>query len=309
VLNDGSTALDQGNGFLDVGAAFALLEAGKADGTLPTPPAQTGLTAVSDNIRKFGLRPIRFSNGAFTTTTVDMLPGQVTQFVIDASPSNLYTIDIQNIVADSPPEQQNSLYGDSLLIGIFDSEVSLGNILDSGWFGGFAPPEFQRYTGTYRFQSGLARIALMGDVWNAGRVSVTLTIKVQAVLPTSSPDAVSGRLRDQSARYYDLVVPRNNLLAKFNLTWPTDWHFNPTHDIDLLVSGPDGTLDLTGATMRNPESFLLARLAPGTYTLTVDGFALHGMTESFSLSVTDQNSRPLELNRRRTPPVVVPADP
>lgn len=299
LLVDKPTRNDQGGGFLDVGASHEMLAAGGVSSTIPALRTQTAPTRVSQNIRRAGVTPISFSANKFTTT-VELVPGQVAQFLIDNSSRDIYTIDVQNTRAELPPEQQNPLFGDGWIFAILDGEWSFADTQFSDLMPSGAT--FREFT---RFQNGLPRIVLMGDWTNVGKISLTLTVTVERVVPTTLPGTLTGTIADQTTKFYNLSVPGSNSLAFFNLSWPSDWRFYPTHDIDLLVATPEGDLNIAGATLASPESFMLARLPRGTYTLIVDGYAVHGMDETFSLSVTDQNDQPLRITRRRTPPVVL----
>lgn len=302
LLVDKPAPIDQGNGFLDVGAAYAVLKAGTVTGTIPTLRPQTGTTRVSENIKRAEVRPITFNRGKFTTT-VELAPGQVAQFLIDNSTRDIYTIDVRNITPELPKEQQNSIWGDDWGLSILDGEWSFPDVQFSDIL-----PNTETYNDYTRFQNGMPRIVLLGDWTNVGKISATLTVSVERVVPTPLPGTVTGEIRDQASKFFNLSVPEDNLLAFFNLSWPNDWRYYPTHDIDLLLATPAGDLNLAGATLASPERFMLARMPPGNYTLMVDGYAVHGMEEDFTLSVTDEKDESLRITKRR-PPIIIPPDP
>lgn len=300
LLGDGSAAIEQGSGFLDVAASLDILALGTAAGIIPELPVISGFTRVEDNIAKAGYAPVQFTGGRFTTEIKNLLPGQVAHFFVPNPPRGTLTVKLSAVTAELPPDRQNQLppganglNGDRVLLAVtdaptsFDSWPSTGKIeVSSG---------FER---TYILSAGVARIAVRGLATNAGRVSATLTLTQAGTTPAITRVA-TGTLVDDETDIYRLAVPRSAQTVKFDLSWNTTWGYYPTHDIDLLLVAPDGFVDTFGATLRNPERFDYLNIMPGNWLVMVDGYMLHGYQERYQLGIADQNGKALPVRARK----------
>src|SRR2546426_1894268 len=64
LIGDGSGRIDQGNGYLDAVAALKLLRSGRASDEIPE---NNPSGSIVDNIRALGFKPVKFSEGCFST--------------------------------------------------------------------------------------------------------------------------------------------------------------------------------------------------------------------------------------------------
>lgn len=53
----------------------------------------------------------------------------------------------------------------------------------------------------------------------------------------------------------------------------------------MILVDPNGAPNVTGATLRSPESVTIANPIPGTWTVVIDGFTVFGRRDRFELFV------------------------
>lgn len=293
-------AIDQGGGFLNVAAARDLLQAGKVEGNIPNLPEIEGLTLVQNNIKKAGVTPVVFDDGVFTADIKDLIAGEMVHFFVPNPPRGRLNIKLDNISFELPPAKQNQLpadpdtgiKGDRLMIAVTDAVLSLDA---SPWWWLGKTEVNTSYNETFGFSGGVVRVAVRATGLNAGKMSGKLTL-TRAGYDPAVPVVATGSLQDNETDVYKLVVPATTTRAVFDLSWRTTWAYYPTHDIDLLLINPNGQMRGAGATLKNPEHFSLARsLMPGKWTILVDGFSLHGYTDSYRLGIADETGKALKL--------------
>jgi hypothetical protein len=71
----------------------------------------------------------------------------------------------------------------------------------------------------------------------------------------------------------------------FSLSWDSDWSAYPTNDLDMVLVGPGGVVNVTGATANSPETVTIQNPAAGTWTIIVDGFTVFGKDEKYEVRV------------------------
>jgi hypothetical protein len=280
LFGDGSKKIDRGQGFLDVPAAIERLESGAVSPNLPylrddigEDPEDAlgrGGSSVIRNIGKAGYKPVEFDHkGRFTTRITNLRPGQVAHFFVpsDALTESL-SVQLTNIVPALPPEQQNQLFGDDLLVHIVDAPTSFAETRAAA----FVSAD-QVFT-VDRPQTGLVRVAVMGDWTNAGRISTTLTITRTRKLTLPS---TLGIVRQDDQIPFEFDVPAGTTALEFKLAWLQNWGRYPTNDIDLLLIDPAGNMNVDGATIASPEQVTIANPTPGRWTAVVQGFTLHDL--------------------------------
>ena len=283
LITDGSGRIDQGEGFLDVAKALALLQSNKVsddrrrhgddDEDDDADEVGQGGRSVAENLRRLGIRTVRFSNDRFTADLKTLKPGQVVQFYV---PSDIFTnklvVSISNIVREGP---QNQLFGDDFFVMGVDAPTSfaVGRIGDGG--------EFVAADTSFTIanpQTGIVRIAVQGDWTNASRISGKVTIERSRSLPTL-PSAI-GRIRQDDVVPYTIDIPANVTEGVIELFWLQNWGRVPTNDLDMEIIGPDGKTvlnadgDPAGASLDSPERVVLAKPVPGKYTVLVQGFLI-----------------------------------
>ena len=287
LITDGSGRIDQGEGFLDVSKSLALLESHKVSDDLSSrgrhggdddedddaDEVGQGGRSVAENLRRLGIRPVRFSNDRFTADVKTLKPGQVVQFYV---PSDIFTnklvVSISNIVREGP---QNQLFGDDFFVMGVDAPTSfaVGRIGDGGEFVG-ADTSFT----IDNPQTGIVRIAVQGDWTNASRISGKVTIERARSLPTL-PSAI-GRIRQDDVIPYTVDIPAGVTEGVIELFWLQNWGRVPTNDVDMTIIDPAGKTVVDaegnplGATLDSPERAVLAKPAPGKYTILVQGFLI-----------------------------------
>lgn len=289
LISTRSTPFDQGNGIINVSNALDLLRTGDLDASVPTARRIRDVVPVLTRLERVGVEAIPFPDTEPFTADVNLVVGQVAQFYVSI-PRNVdnLTVSVTNITPELPKDQQNVIFGDDLLITIVDSPLSFNDtraleVINNNYETIIDNP-----------QPGLVRVALMGDWTNVGNVAATLSIV--GTKGEVTPPTLAGEIEDQQLDEFTFEIPANTSELSFELSWRDDWSFFPTHDVDLLVIDPAGTLIADAATLANPERLAIADPSPGTWTVVVDGFELHGFEDDYALTIRT-NAGPLQLRR------------
>lgn len=278
------SVFDQGNGFLDIPAALALLQRPDFNPSPPPlPPPARRPQDVTEAIENLGINPLELGGeDEVFETTVSLVPGQVVQFFV-ATPRNAktLTVDLTAITPELPADQQNTLFGDDIALTVVDAPLSFNETRVHEFL-----TEDSRFV-IDSIQTGLMRVALLGDRTNAGAIQANLRLTLATeTLPRAS---FQGRLSDGNAAAFTLNLEPGIAALNVELAWRGTWAVNPAHDIDVIVIDPTGEPNLDGATLASPERLTITDPLPGQWTLLVDGFMLHGLDDQFVLRVTDQN--------------------
>jgi len=200
-------------------------------------------------------------------------------------------VKVSNVEPELPPEQQNALFGDGLLITAVDAPTSIDDILIDDRL--LEDSEYH----IDRPQSGLVRVAVLGDWTNAGMVSAKINLQErQRKLPR--PFA-SGKLVDEEIDSYTVNIDKRTTQLNFELSWKADWGHYPTYDIDLIVFDPTGAPYFEGATLDSPERFSIDSPESGQWTILVTGYMLYGFEDKYVLRITDQDNRALWRRGRK----------
>lgn len=284
-----STPFDQGNGIINVADALDLLRTGDLDVSVPTPRRIRNVVPVLTRLERVGVEAIPFPDSESFTADVNLVVGQVAQFYVSI-PRNAtdLTVTLTNITPELPKDQQNIIFGDDLLLTIVDSPLSFNDTRVLEVING----NFE--TVIEKPQPGLVRVAIMGDWTNVGKVGATLSIS--GTRGENAAPTLAGEIEDQQLDEFTFVIPANTTELNFELSWRDDWSFFPTHDVDLLIVDPTGTLIADAATLSNPERLTITDPSAGTWTALVDGFELHGFEDDYALTIRT-NAGPLLLRR------------
>jgi hypothetical protein len=57
--------------------------------------------------------------------------------------------------------------------------------------------------------------------------------------------------------------------------------------LDMLLLGPGGISNVTGATGNSPETVTIQNPAAGTWTIVMDGFRVFGKDDNYEIRVED----------------------
>ena len=289
-----SLDIDRGNGLIDLPAALAKLEDPDFNPPFPELP-QIGRepTRVSRNIQPLNLDVVRLSDDTPYTTNITLNPGEVSHYFLESDlETDEVTVTINNYQPQLPSDQQNQVFGDAFLLTLIDAPTSMNDTLIDERI-----QQDAQFTIT-RPQSGLLRLALMGDWTNAG--SVTATLQVTATQRRLPEEFAEGKLRDDQSDIFEVRVRDNVTTLNVELTWEADWGQYPPHDIDVILFDPDGEPYFDGATLDIPERVSIDSPQTGTWIVVVTGFMLHGFKDEYELFITDQDNRRLrEPSRRR----------
>lgn len=277
ILDDDSTELDQGRGYVDALAASNLLAAGGVPDTLEDPGNPN--KSVKVNVETGTDLDVR--NGLVQEHFADLKPGERHEILYRVGPNtNQVVIALGNVTPALPPAQQNQLFGDDILLTVHTAKTS--SIGASGDY-----PHFVfTLGGTFVVnnpETGLVRITINGDWTNAGTISGDVVV-------LSTVDPIPGltkqdHITEGQLFAFPISVPAGVSQAEFLLRWREDWSNYPNSDLDMFLIRPNGTVVFTGATLNNPERVLVANPAAGTWTVVVDGFSIPTGSDKYELRV------------------------
>lgn len=289
VLGGNPAEIDQGAGFLDIPAAYNLLVTGDVDLSLPE---GLGNKSVAKNIRHVGYFPMNMGKNTspVTRSMADLKPGQVAHFFIDSKKeTDQLTININNFVASLPAEEQNLFFGDDLYFVLQDAITHSEAIIASGFVNS------DQTIIVDHPQTGILRLAIMGDWTNAGEVSADVTFSSTKTKPSAK--SLSGHVEQNEQLVSEFLVPDGTTQVVFELSWRNSWRAYPTDDIDIYVLDPEFAANLDGATLSSPERVVIDNPAAGVWTTIVAGFTVHGInfgsSSPWTMRVTDQDGNVL----------------
>jgi subtilisin family serine protease len=277
VLADGSDVNDQGRGYVNAQAAFDLLAAGSVPDTVAT--FHPGVQSLRANLeRNAGLS---VESGAVDRHLGPLRPGQRGEILYQVAPNtSRVVIDLTDVTPLNPPEGQNPLFLDEILLEVHSAKTSSQNasgdylliaITSGGPFVIEQPEE------------GILRITASGVWTNAGDVTADLAIHSEkAPFPLVTRQ---GRITEHQRIVVPIVVPPDTLQMEVRLAWREMWGSYPINDLDLTLLRPDGGIDQRGATLDAPESFTIIAPDPGIWTFLIDAFELHTTDDRYKLRV------------------------
>jgi hypothetical protein len=273
LLADDSRRNDQGHGFLNVAAALGKLQQGRASNRIERSVASPSVLA---NVLRLGVTPVHFRDDVFSTHVGRLKPGEVAQFFV---PSDAWTdrivVKLRNVSPELPPEQQNPLFGDDVLVRIADAPTSFWSspcVLPPA-SGCEAYVAAEQTINIENPQTGLVRVALQGDWTNAGKVSTDLVIE-RTRGPLARPTAV-GRIQQGDLVPVQVEVPPGTAQLAFELAWEGNWSRYPTNDLDLIILDPNTQPSFEGATFASPERVVIDGPPAGVWTAYIQGFTVH----------------------------------
>ena len=289
ILGDNSSEIDQGKGFIDVPAAYHLLASGNVDKSLPK---GHGHKSVAKNLKFAGHSVIEVGKNSnpVTKSMTNLKPGQVAHFFIDSKEeTDQITIDIHDFVASLPANEQNLFFGDDLYYLVQDAITHDQAILA----GGFVNSD--RTITIDNPQTGILRLAVMGDWTNAGDVSAEVTISSTKTKPAKK--SMIGKVAQNEQIVDEFYVPDGTTSIVFELSWKNHWGSYPTDDLDLILLDPTYGVYFNGATFASPERVEIDNPSSGVWTSIIMGYTVHGVnygpSSPWIMRVTDQDGNVL----------------
>ena len=275
-LVTGATVLDQGNGYVNAGAAAALLAAGKAPDSVDALPKAN--ESVKVNVEKG--TALNVVNGFVTESLSGLRPSERRDIVYRVNPNtSQVVIALTNFAAALPAVQQNPLFGDDLIVAVHSAKTSS---IGEGDYKYFA------YTtnGTIVIdnpETGLLRLSISGDWTNAGTVSVKASVfsTVDPIPQFTSQSKIS----DMQRLVVPFTVPAGAQSLQARLSWRADWGSYPSADLDLILISPTGGVNGDGAQLNNPENAAIANPAPGQWIALVDGYNIPAGSDKYELRI------------------------
>ncbi|MGD8781747.1 MAG: S8 family serine peptidase [Ignavibacteria bacterium] len=285
-LDDNSDRQDRGFGFVDAYAAYQKL----LDGAFN--PLDIGIETpfVKANILVGSFIPVIHRRN-FSSNTGDLLPGQRKEYFYNInSYAKSVTVNISNVTPELPPEEQNQLFGDDLIVAIHSAKTSATDD-----YRALTPAFVGEGGATFILEGsdldeGIARITLVGDWTNVGKVSASVGINTEYEI--NCFPRVSGKVTEGEIKTYEVEVPANTAELNLKLSWRDNWKRYPTDDLDMSVYDPadnlilvdnDGDDDTDGISLDSPERLSIASPEEGTYTVLVEGYTVWKGKEKFKL--------------------------
>ncbi len=285
-LDDNSGRQDRGFGFIDANAAYQKLLDGvynPFDFGIETP-------SVKANILIGSWIPVIHRRN-YSANSGDLLPGQRKEYFYNISRyAKRVTVNVTNVTPELPPEDQNQFFGDDLIVAIHSAKTSA-----TSDYRALTPAFIGVGGGTFILEGsdldeGIARITLMGDWTNAGKISASVDISTEYEI--NFLPRVSGKVAEGESLTYEVNVPANTAELNLKLFWRDNWERYPTDDLDMSVFDPSNNLilvdndadnDFDGISLDSPERLSIVSPAEGTYTVVVEGFTVWKGKERFKL--------------------------
>lgn len=291
LLTDNSGEQDKGFGFLDVFAANTELIEGAKN------PKDKGedKKKVKQNIKKVAdIKVIKKKD--FTENTSDLLPGQRKEFFYEIKKNvNQVTVTISDVIPELQPDAQNPLFGDELFVFIHSAKTSAIGA-DGDYRAG--TPAFVGGDATFVLEGsdldeGIARITILGNWTNAGKISATIHISRE----DEKQDhyfSKKGEVAEGELKIFSIDVPSSAEELNLELNWKRNWGHYPTDDLDMYVYDSDNSLilldndgddDLDGFSLDSPERINIENPAAGNWTVLIYGAKVWEKEEKFELFV------------------------
>jgi hypothetical protein len=289
LLGDGSGPIDQGAGFINVPNSFGLLATNSVDTRLPE---GKGNKKVSKNLKEVGIKVIKpHHKHPKTFKAKNLKPGQVAHYFIESKKdTDKLTIKIEDIVASLPAEEQNLFFGDDIYYNLQDAITHTDAVIA----GGFITADEEIVIDNP--QTGILRLAVMGDWTNAGDVSAK--ISVMGHKSHQAKKAAKGKVDQNETQVETFFIPDGTTQATFELSWKNNWSAYPTDDIDFILLDPAFNALFDGASFSSPERVVIDSPAAGSWTVLVQGFTVHNVNKhdgsKWELRLTDQDGKSIK---------------
>ena len=294
LLDDASTNLDQGYGFLDVLAAH------KKFGTFNPFDWGLGTPMVRANVALLGIRVIDAE--AWSGSTGWLLPGQRKEFYVSTTMQPLSGMTVKaNITAELPADKQNQVVGgDDAIFTVATAVTSTGDYVYANEIWGSATVNIQPED----LDFGLTRVTVMGDNWNAGRIKADVSIFKDKSHVRFHP-IVNDMISSGDWKSYTVNIPAGVSQARFATAWLYGWEAYPTDDLDMYFFDPagnyvfidnNGDQNPDGAGLDDPEKATLVNPVPGKWTIMVNGYTVWQKKTQFTILSDMKVSQTLAKN-------------
>jgi hypothetical protein len=276
LIDDGSTELDRGAGYVDALAARNLLASGRVSDAPPEPERTNKHVKV--NLERSGLN---VRDGHVRDTLTNLKPGQRQDILYHVHPNvNQVIVMLTGVRPALPSSRQNQLFGDDILLAIHSAKTS-----SIGEAGDYPVYQFTR-GGTFVInnpEQGILRVSVNGDWTNAGPVSADVTVfSLRDPLPGHTSQ---GKIDALETVTVSVEMPSGVRSANFRLGWREDWSNLPSNDLDLFLISPSQELIVDGVTISNPESATIPNPAPGTWLAFILGSEVNTGDDRYELRV------------------------
>ena len=209
---------------------------------------------------------IKTYDGNVTRSVSGLQPGERFETYYRVNPNtDAVVVNVSGFTA-GPPESQNQVFGDDILLTVHSAKTSaIGEgdyrVLTLTTGGNFVlnNPE-----------EGLMRVTLNGDWTNAGEVGATVTIfSLKQALPGMT---AKNKITDGDLQILPFKVPVGAASLSALLRWDGDWDSYPVNDLDLYLIDPVGNPIFDGATLNCPERVDLGNPPTGDWVALVFGY-------------------------------------
>jgi hypothetical protein len=290
VVGDGSTDIDQGAGFIDVAAARDSLQQKrkKKKGKKTKAKKKKAKKKVKDNVKEAGFKVQKCDAKGFSMSFANLLPGQVTHTFIDTKDDiSQINVTVSNISPSLPLAEQNLFFGDDIFFKVQDAVTSD----EADPFGGGLFLVADTLLVFDNPQTGVVRLATMGDWTNAG--SISADVAVSCVKAPNGRKTADGKIAEDDFQFVSVEVPAGTTEVVFETSWKNNWSSYPTDDIDMFLIDPLGDPNFDGATISSPERVELANPMGGVWTVVVNGFTVidEDKDSKWELRVTADGAR------------------
>ena len=129
-------------------------------------------------------------------------------------------------------------------------------------------------------QTGLVRLAVMGDWTNGGRISADLVITRTKL--SEGMKTAKGKVAQSESDIVLVDMPAGVTSAVFEASWKENWGAYPTDDVDMMLVDPTAAPFFGGLTLNSPERVVVASPAAGIWTIFIDGFTVHDDSDAQS---------------------------
>jgi hypothetical protein len=296
--------IEQGAGYINANNSLAIFK------TLPeTLPPET-YPEITDWDPPVEITPL--DNGVATYENVVLEPAKYAYFYFRlGSEVDSIKITITGVTLSN----WNPIFGDSYNVYLSTAaRDGVGDYLigDPQWFIGDSEIIVSLDTD---FQPGVVRLVLTTDFSSYGMISfgeIKVEVTELAIVETSGncvtlenrgifiPEAQvevyrgriqtrSGTIEEGEWHYCEFEMPKETQgIAIITLSWERNWDRWATSDLDLYVIGPEGAVDITGATAASPETVIIEASATGTgvYIVAMYGYQVYfEQEESYELEI------------------------